>query len=237
MPTTHQPRPAPTRDDLFGPPPPPRADAPGLQASAHAPLREPLARLLVELAGSGWRGTSGTEARIDALRAEIDAVARLPRGRAPVARAIAAWLPKDAAPQEGGDAALTSELGLLVEGVASASAAERPRWARHLFLRFGGLVAEEMVRIAETADGLRPVLRGLLGEAELRAVMLGTLAAIPPARAAAFLALTLPAMDAAQRTAFVAQARAGAPDDTALAVVDGAVMLCPAREGAPALAA
>ena len=187
MPAMTDTRPAPTREDLFGPVPAPPAAARRWRA---------LARLLLRL---GTGATDGIEALLDAVRAEIDAAAPVGLVRARPHPLLEAWLPRAAAVEPS-----LAELALLVEAIAAAPPAERPFWGRRLFLRHGGLAAEALVGLAEEEDALAPLLRSLLAEEELRAVMLRMLAAIPPARVEAALAQVLPAMEAPIRRAFAA---------------------------------
>lgn len=194
-------RPAPTREDLFGPVPSPRLPA------AARPWRA-LARLLLRLGTPGPGAAEGIGALLDAVRAEIDAAAA-PAGlvRAKPHPLLEAWLPRAAAPEPS-----LAELALLVEAIAAAPPAERAVWGRRLFLRHGGLAAEALVGLAEEEDALAPLLRSLLAEEELRAVTLRVLAAIPPARVEAALAQALPAMDGPARRAFAAAARGAAAE-------------------------
>ncbi len=207
----------PTREDLFGPAPGMATDR---RAPIHAGLRRSLARLLVSLGTRGWQAPADLDAMIVALRAEIDAAGADQRQRVAVHPMLEAWLPREV------DAAVTvAELALLVESLATARAEERPAWARRLFIRCGRLAAEELVALAEAEDALQPLLATLMTAWEMRAVTARMMAMVPPARVQAVLALALPAMDDDERAAFLATARAAAPDDTALAAIDGAAMI------------
>lgn len=204
-------------EDLFGPPARPGAGHP--DGPANRALRDTLARLLLRLAAQDWRAGAGIGPLIDRLRAAIDAAeARQRHVAVPAHPLLESWLPR-----AGGGS--FCELALLVESLAAAPEAERASWGRRLYLRFGTLVAEEMVRLAEHEDALAPVLRGMLGEDGLRAVTLRMMAAIPPSRVQAFLVLSLPAMDPAMREAFLAAALAAAEDDTAAAVIEGSAQI------------
>ena len=188
-----------TREDLFGPASPPAAGARPWGA---------LARLLLRL---GMGAGEEVGALLDAVRAEIDAATPAALVRAKPHPLLEAWLPRAVPPEPS-----LAELALLVEAIAAAPPAERTVWGRRLFLRHGGLAAEEMVRLAEEEDALAPLLRSLLAEEELHAVMLSVPAAVPPSRVEAALAQALPAMDGSARRAFVAAAR-GAPVEPAWA--------------------
>lgn len=207
----------PTREDLFGLPPGTAMDR---RAATHAGLRRALARLLVALGARAWQAPEDFDRLVADLRAEIDAASMSQRLRVAVHPVIEAWLPREA------DATVSlAELALLVESLATAPPDERPAWARRLFLRCGGLAAEEMVALAETEDALQPLLAALMTEREMRVVTARMMAMVPPARMQAALALALAAMDDDERAAFLAAARAAAPDDTALAAIDGAAMI------------
>ena len=173
-----------TREDLFGPASPPAAGARPWGA---------LARLLLRL---GMGAGEEVGALLDAVRAEIDAATPAALVRAKPHPLLEAWLPRAVPPEPS-----LAELALLVEAIAAAPPAERTVWGRRLFLRHGGLAAEEMVRLAEE---------------EVHAVMLSVPAAVPPSRVEAALAQALPAMDGSARRAFVAAAR-GAPVEPAWA--------------------
>lgn len=125
---------------------------------------------------------------------------------------------------EAHDAAF-ADLALMIETIAAAPGAERPPLGRRLYLRFSTFVAEDFEHMAEEEQAVQPMLQALLSDAEMRAIEAGILAAIPPARAQDFLRLMLPAMSPPERAALVAGARANAPDDTAVAMIEGSAMV------------
>ena len=223
-------RPTPTREDLFGPvPEPKRPAAHDLYGPVHKGLRLALTRLLVRLGAQDWTDNDGSAALLDAVRAQLDiSAAHLRHEEEHIHRLLDARLPEGAVrPRHQHDAheASFADLSLLVETIAAAAPAQRPVLGRRLYLRFSTFVAEDLEHMAEEEQAVQPMLQALLSDAEMRAVEAGILAAIPPARAAAFMALMLPAMSGPERAAFLAHARATAPDPTALAIIDGTAQL------------
>lgn len=191
---THNPIPpaAPMREDLFGPPPAP------LTGARHRGLRLALARLLLWL---GAPGGGGDGEPIAALRAAIDAANRMERQRVRPHPLLESWLPKDAA-----GAPSLAELALLVESLAAAAPTERAAWGRRIQRRYGALVAEELVQLAEAEEAIAPLLRARMTEEELRAALDAAPAQIPPARVQAALALAIIAAEPADRAAMAAAA-------------------------------
>lgn len=220
-------RPAPTREDLFGPlPEPKRPAAFDLYGPVHKGLRLALTRLLLRLGAQDWMEAEGCFTLLDAVRAQLDiSAAHLRHEEVHIHRLLDARLPEGAVrPRHQHDAheAAFSALALLVESIAAAPPDARPALGRRLYLRFSTFVAADLEHMAEEEQAVQPMLQALLSDAELRAVGAGMLAAILPARVPAFLALMLPAMNGPERAAFVAQARAAAPDDRVVAMIEGA---------------
>ena len=222
-------RPAPTREDLFGGRPAPKRPAAfDLYGPVHKGLRLALSGLLTRLGAQDWTDAQSTAALLDALRAQLEiSAAHLRHEEEHIHRLLDARLPEGAVrprhQHEAHDASF-GDLALMIETIAAAPNAERPALGRHLYLRFSTFVAEDFEHMAEEEQAVQPMLQALLSDAEMQAIEAGILAAIPPARAQAFLRLMLPAMSRPERAAFIAGARANAPDDTVVAMLEGSAM-------------
>jgi hypothetical protein len=220
---------APSRTDLFGPPPAPRRPAAfDLYGPVHKGLRLALTGLLTRLGAQDWMDAQSTTALLDALRAQLEiSAAHLKHEEEHIHRLLDARLPEGAIrprhQHEAHDASF-ADLALMIETIAAAPQAERPMLGRRLYLRFSTFVAEDFEHMAEEEQAVQPMLQALLTDAEMRAIEAGILAAIPPSRAQAFLTLMIPAMSRPERAAFLAGARAHARDDTAVAMIEGSAM-------------
>jgi hypothetical protein len=221
---------APTRSDLFGPEPAlKRPAAFDLYGPVHKGLRLALTGLLTRLGAQDWMDAESTTALLDALRAQLEiSAAHLKHEEEHIHRLLDARLPEGAIrprhQHESHDAAF-ADLTLMIETIAAAPQAERPTLGRRLYLRFSTFVAEDFEHMAEEEQAVQPMLQALLTDDEMRAIEAGILAAIPPARAQAFLKLMIPAMSRPERAAFVAGARAHAPNDIAVAMIEGSAMM------------
>jgi hypothetical protein len=178
---------APTREDLFGPLPPPDRDA-GTR------LRRALARLIVQLAATRWRTTADTAPLIAAVRSELD-VATGPSGarRARIDPRLGAWLPSEDATRR--DRGSLAELALLLDAVETATPMEVPGWARQLHLRFAPTVIAEMASLDEAEGLLQATLARLLGAAGLRRLTAAAPRMVPPAIVLAEVFAGLPGLD------------------------------------------
>jgi hypothetical protein len=219
----------PTREDLFGPPPAPRRPAAfDLYGPIHKGLRLALTGLLVRLGAQDWTEPESTAALLDALRAQLEiSAAHLRHEEEHIHRLLDARLPEGAVRprrQHAAHEASFGDLALMIETIAAAPGTARPTLGRRLHLRFSTFVAEDLEHMAEEEQAVQPMLQALLTDQEMQAIEAGILAAIPPARAQAFLRLMLPAMSRPERAAFLAGARAKAPDDTAVAMIEGSAM-------------
>lgn len=222
---TNDNRPAPTREDLFGPLPAPRRPASfDLYGPVHKGLRLALTGLLTRLGAQDWMEGESTAALLDAMRAQLEiSAAHLRHEEVHIHRLLDARLPEGAIrprhQHEAHDASF-GDLALMIETIAAAPIEARPGLGRHLYLRFSTFVAEDFEHMAEEEQAVQPMLQALLSDEEMQAIEAGILAAIPPARAQTFLRLMLPAMSGPERAAFVAGARAHAPEG-ALAMIEG----------------
>ncbi|BDG74140.1 hypothetical protein [Roseomonas fluvialis] len=221
---------APSRDDVFGPMPAPKRPASfDLYGPVHKGLRLALCGLLTRLGAQDWTEAASTAALLDAMRGQLEiSAAHLRHEEEHIHRLLDTRLPEGAVrprhQHEAHDAAF-ADLALMIETIAAAPGAERPPLGRRLYLRFSTFVAEDFEHMAEEEQAVQPMLQALLSDAEMRAIEAGILAAIPPARAQDFLRLMLPAMSPPERAALVAGARANAPDDTAVAMIEGSAMV------------
>jgi hypothetical protein len=220
----------PTRDDLFGPASAPRRPAAfDLYGPVHKGLRLALTRLLTRLGAQDWTEPRSTAALLDAMRAQLEiSAAHLRHEEEHIHRLLDTRLPEGAVrprhQHEAHDASF-GDLALMIETIAAAPDDERPRLGRQLYLRFSTFVAEDLEHMAEEEQAVQPLLQALLTNEEMQAIEAGILASIPPARAQAFLRLMLPAMSRPERAAFIADARARAADDTAVALIEGSAMV------------
>ncbi|WP_137125520.1 hemerythrin domain-containing protein [Roseomonas sp. HF4] len=229
MPMINDNRLKPTRDNLFGPAPAPRRPASfDLYGPVHKGLRLALTGLLVRLGAQDWTDAEGTAALLDAMRAQLEiSAAHLRHEEEHIHRLLDARQPEGAIrprhQHEAHDAAF-ADLALMIETIAATPGNARPALGRRLYLRFSTFVAEDFEHMAEEEQAVQPMLQALLTDEEMQAIEAGILAAIPPARAQAFLRLMLPAMSRPERAAFLIGARAKAPDDTAVAMIEGSAM-------------
>lgn len=196
---------APSFEDLFGPQAAPVRGTVDLYGPVHKGLRAAQAGLLVEIGAQDWSDTAGVLSLLDALRRLLALGAEhLEHEEKHIHAALDALLPDAAARprhQHDGHEAAFADLGRLIEGLAAAPAKARPAMGRALYHRFAAFMAEDLHHMAEEEFSVQPMLQALLGDAGMQALHDAILADIPAESMAAYMAIIVPALSPAERTA------------------------------------
>lgn len=198
-----------------------------LYAPVHKGIRLALSELLVRLGSTDFAVDEAMRETLGALRLQLEfSASHLHHEEERIHTALEARAPGSTITLEADHdhhrrafAGLEVAMSALENAPASARAAP----ARELYLAFSQFVAADFAHMAEEELVILPLLHRLFDDEELIAIEAAIVDSIPPQKKIVALQLMVPAMNPAERAAFLAFMRAGAPAGMFEAVLDTAV--------------
>jgi iron-sulfur cluster repair protein YtfE (RIC family) len=188
-----------------------------IYAPIHKALRAALCDLLVRLGRTDFSEPAACAPILEELRAQLRfSAAHLKHEDEHIHPALLARAPEKVARLEHDHREHETEfqeLGRLIADVEAAAPEARASAGRRLYLAFSAFVAHDLEHMAEEEQVTGPLLQQLFTDAELQGIEAAIVGSMPPPEAMAAVALMIPAMNPAERAAFLGFIRDTAPPE------------------------
>lgn len=193
----------------------------------HKALRLGHCRMLADLGSHNYRDAAATLRLMAELR-QLIALGRshLESENREIHAALEARAPgasAEAAEDHEAHEASFAELEALITAVEEASHATREKAGRALYKRYALFAAHDLEHMNEEETALLSVLHGAFTDEELIAIEGRIIAAVPPPKMAAYMALMVPALNHCERVELICKLQAAMPEPAFTGLLAGTI--------------